>query len=66
MFEVATVAKEIAATEMLVELRTQGMVAVCGPALPTGLIAPQVAALLRHPSSAVVAPITVPRPRAEV
>ncbi|MCW2617762.1 MAG: hypothetical protein JWR28_911 [Modestobacter sp.] len=66
MFEVATVAKEVAATEMLVELRTQGMVAVCGPALPTGLIAPQVTALLRHPSSAVVAPIPVPRPRAEV
>jgi hypothetical protein len=50
---------------MLVELRTQGLVAVSGPILPSGLTAPQVAALLRHPSSAVVAPITLPRPRAE-
>jgi diguanylate cyclase (GGDEF)-like protein len=65
-FDVDTVAKQVATQEMLVELRTQGLVAVSGPILPSGLTAPQVAALLRHPSSAVVAPITLPRPRAEV
>jgi EAL domain-containing protein (putative c-di-GMP-specific phosphodiesterase class I) len=65
-FAVDTIAKEISSAEMLIELRTQGLVAVSGPALPSGLTAPQVASLLRHPSSAVVAPIPVPRPRAEV
>jgi diguanylate cyclase (GGDEF)-like protein/PAS domain S-box-containing protein len=65
-FDVATVAKEISTQQMLTELRTQGLVAVSGPVLPTGLTAPQVAAVFRHPSAAVVAPIPVPRPRAEV
>ncbi|MBB3677009.1 diguanylate cyclase domain-containing protein [Modestobacter versicolor] len=65
-FDVDTVAKQVSSQEVLTELRTQGLVAVSGPVLPTGLVAPQVAALLRHPSSAVVAPITVPRPRAGV
>jgi diguanylate cyclase (GGDEF)-like protein len=65
-FDVDTVAKEISTQSMLTELRTQGLVAVSGPVLPTGLTAPQVTAVLRHPSAAVVAPITVPRPRAQV
>jgi hypothetical protein len=41
-------------------------VAVSGPVLPTGLTALQVSAVFRHPSSIVVAPMPVPRPRAEV
>jgi diguanylate cyclase (GGDEF)-like protein len=65
-FDVATVAKEIGSPQMLTELRTQGLVAVSGPVLPTGLTAPQVAAVFRHPSTTVVAPLTLPRPRAEV
>jgi predicted signal transduction protein with EAL and GGDEF domain len=65
-FDVDTVAKHISDPQMLEELRTQGLVAVSGPVLPTGLSAPQVAALLRHPSSAVVAPLRLPRARAGV
>jgi diguanylate cyclase (GGDEF)-like protein len=65
-FDVATVAREISTEHMLTQLRTQGLVAVAGPVLPTGLTAPQVAAVLRHPSAALVAPIPIPRPRAEV
>jgi len=64
-FDVSTVAKEISSRELLNDLRAQGLVAVSGPVLPSGLTAAQVAALLRHPSSAVVAPIPVPRPRVE-
>jgi EAL domain-containing protein (putative c-di-GMP-specific phosphodiesterase class I) len=65
-FDVATVAKGIGTQQLLTELRTQGLVAVSGPVLPTGLTAPQVSAVFRHPASTVVAPIPVPRPRAEV
>jgi diguanylate cyclase (GGDEF)-like protein/PAS domain S-box-containing protein len=65
-FDVDTVAKHIASTDVLEELRTQGLVAVSGPVLPTGLTAAQVAAVLRHPAAPVVAPISVPRPRAGV
>ncbi|MGY1844759.1 diguanylate cyclase domain-containing protein [Modestobacter sp. SYSU DS0875] len=65
-FEVSTVAKEITSRQLLSELRRQGEVAVAGPVLPSGLTAAQVATLLRHPSSAVVAPLPAPRPRAEV
>jgi EAL domain-containing protein (putative c-di-GMP-specific phosphodiesterase class I) len=65
-FDVDTVAKEIGTEEMLTELRTQGVVAVSGPVMPCGLTAPQVAAVLRHPSAMVVAPIPVPHSRAGV
>jgi diguanylate cyclase (GGDEF)-like protein/PAS domain S-box-containing protein len=66
IFGMYTVAKEITTGEMLSELRTQGLVALTGPVMPTGLTAPQVVAVLRNPTSSVVAPITVPRPHAGV
>ncbi|MGY1856570.1 diguanylate cyclase domain-containing protein [Modestobacter sp. SYSU DS0290] len=65
-FDVSTVAKEITSPELLHELRVQGEVALAGPVLPSGLTAAQVAALQRHPSSAVVAPLPATRPRAGV
>ncbi|MGY5882394.1 diguanylate cyclase domain-containing protein [Modestobacter lacusdianchii] len=65
-FEVSTVAKEIASSQLLHDLRVQGEVAVAGPILPSGLTAAQAAALLRHPSSAVVAPLPAARPHAGV
>jgi diguanylate cyclase (GGDEF)-like protein len=65
-FDVDTVAKEIGTQQMLDDLRTQGIVAVAGPVMPSGLTAPQVAAVLRHPSAMVVAPLSAPRPRAGV
>jgi diguanylate cyclase (GGDEF)-like protein/PAS domain S-box-containing protein len=65
-FGVQTVAKQISNKHMLDQLRAQGLVSVAGPALPTGLRAEQVGALLRHPSAAVVAPLHLPRPRAGV
>jgi diguanylate cyclase (GGDEF)-like protein len=64
--DVDTVATGISSPELLAELRTQGLVAVSGPVLPSGLTAAQVSAVLRHPASAAVAPITLPRARAEV
>ncbi|KGH46724.1 hypothetical protein IN07_10765 [Modestobacter caceresii] len=69
-FQVSTVAKEIDSRQLLHELRVQGVVAVSGPVLPTGLTVAEVAALLRHPGPAVVAPapvpVPLPRPRAGV
>jgi predicted signal transduction protein with EAL and GGDEF domain len=65
-FGVATVATEITTVEMLAELRAQGQMALAGPVLPTGLTAAQLASLLRHPASAVIAPAPVPRPHAGV
>jgi diguanylate cyclase (GGDEF)-like protein/PAS domain S-box-containing protein len=65
-FDVDTVAKHVGSSDMLGELRSQGLVAVSGPVLPVGLTAPQVAAVLRHPAAPVVAPLPVPRPRASV
>jgi EAL domain-containing protein (putative c-di-GMP-specific phosphodiesterase class I) len=65
-FDVDTVAKQVGSLEMLTNLRAQGLVAVSGPVLPTGLTAPQVAAVLRHPAASVLVPARVPRPRAEV
>jgi diguanylate cyclase (GGDEF)-like protein len=65
-FGVDTVATQISTPELLTELRAQGLVAVAGPVLPTGLTAPQVSAALRHPSAAVVAPAPLPRPRVQV
>ena len=40
--------------------------AVTGPVLPVGLTSSQVAALLRHPSSRVLAALPVARPHAEI
>ena len=69
-FEVSTVAKEITSPQLLHQLRAQGVVAVSGPVLPTGLTAAEVATVLRHPGGAVVAPLAapvpLPRPRAGV
>ncbi|MCZ2825608.1 MULTISPECIES: diguanylate cyclase domain-containing protein [unclassified Modestobacter] len=69
-FEVSTVVKDITSRELLHELRVQGVVAVSGPVLPSGLTAAEVAALLHHPGPAVVAPlpapVPLPRPRAGV
>ncbi|WP_369140413.1 diguanylate cyclase domain-containing protein [Modestobacter versicolor] len=60
-FDVDTVARQVSDPQMVAELRSQGLVAVSGPALPVGLRAEHVAALLRHPSSAVVAPLSPAR-----
>ncbi|GAA4741669.1 hypothetical protein GCM10023328_23600 [Modestobacter marinus] len=65
-FEVSTVAKEITSGQLLHELRVQGVVAVAGPVLPTGLTVAEVAGLLRRPGPAVVAPLPPARAAAGV
>ena len=63
-FDVYTLASGVGSPELYGAIGAQCRMAVTGPALPSGLTAPQVAALLRHPSSAVPAPL--PRAHAEV
>jgi EAL domain-containing protein (putative c-di-GMP-specific phosphodiesterase class I) len=65
-FDVYTLAAGVSSPEVYDAVRAQCRMAVTGPVLPTGLTSDQVAALLRHPSAALLAPPELPRPRAGV
>ena len=65
-FDVYTLASGVSSPELYDAIRAQCRMAVTGPVLPTGLTSDQVAALLRHPASAVAGPAAGPRPHAGV
>ena len=65
-FDVYTFASGVSSPELLAAIGAQCQMAVTGPALPSGLTAGQVAALLRHPSSTVLPSLPMPRAHAAV
>ena len=65
-FDVYTFASGVNSPELLAAISARCQMAVTGPVLPNALTAGQVAALLRHPSSTLLAPVPVPRAHAEV
>ncbi len=65
-FDVYCFASGVSSPELYEAIRAQCRMAVTGPVLPSGLTAAQVAALIRHPSSTLLAPLSAPRAHAEV